>query len=182
MMAGRIFVTADMHLGHTGLSDDGHRPKDFGELIVKRMGLLLNPSDILIDLGDVCWGDYDYWFERLKHIDCIKWLVRGNHDKKSVSWYLEHGYSSVTDGFRLEMFGKRIMFSHEPVRDDGWFDLNIHGHFHSFGLDRVREMEPDLFKILTARHKLVSLEALHYEPVKLQRIVEETCPYANSLS
>jgi calcineurin-like phosphoesterase family protein len=494
MVGNRIFVTADMHLGHTGLSDDGYRPKDFGELIVKRMGLLLNPSDLLIDLGDVCWGDYDYWFGRLKDIQCTKWLVRGNHDKKcisketriltkygykcwneiregdliptanletgkvefnpildvcvykkepylyearhrsgemavtdhhtviyqsglekrtktwkkniaenlwtiknefvipchfsssgslncdprmlkllawimtdgsidrgairiyqskikyveeirsllsslnigyseglrhkkvksicgkavkstlpqyvfrvsageshtilrtlklkakyyvpewlfdlsdfdfdiflnelvkgdgsfrenghrvlwgkkdwlydilglcvthgihanvmkqsgynnfylgirgshghkqfaprhlkkifyndlvwcvnvknhnffaelngktfvtgnSISWYMDRGYNMVCDGFRLDMFGTRIMFSHWPVPESNW-DINIHGHFHAFGLERVKEVEPQLFEVLTPKHRLISLEALHYEPIKLQRIVE----------
>jgi calcineurin-like phosphoesterase family protein len=172
-MDRRIFVTSDMHLAHTGLSDDGFRPKGFSELIVDRLGMLLNPTDLLIDLGDVCWGDYDYWFERLSHIECTKWLVRGNHDKKSIGWYMDRGYHSVTDGFRFEMFGRKIFFSHYPVRDDGWFDLNIHGHFHNFGLDKVRETEPHYFELLTPKHKLVALEALHFEPVKLQRIVEE---------
>jgi len=172
-MLQRIFVTSDMHLGHTGLSDEGLRPVGFGDRIVGRLGMLLNPSDLLIDLGDVCWGDYDYWFERLSHIECTKWLVRGNHDGKGVSWYMSRGYAIVCDGFDLNMFGKRIRFSHWPVRDDGAFDLNIHGHFHAFGLERVKEMEPHLYELLTPKHKLVSLEALHYEPVKLQRIVEE---------
>lgn len=169
----RFFVTSDMHLGHSELTHDGFRPNGCSDLILKRMGMLLGPSDILIDLGDVCWRDYDYWFERLKHIECIKWLVKGNHDKKSVSWYMDRGYSMVCDhGFGMEIFGKKIFFSHYPVKEDGWFDLNIHGHFHNFGLDRVKEMEPHYYEILTPKHSLVSLEAMKYEPVKLQRIVE----------
>lgn len=168
----RIFIISDMHLGHEELSADGLRPIGFSEKIISNLGKLLNPSDLLIDLGDVCWKDYDLWFLRLGFISCKRWLVRGNHDKKSVSYYVDHGYDMVCDGFRLEMFGKKIFFSHMPVKEDGWYDLNIHGHFHDFGTDRVREVEPELYNILTPKHKLISLEESHYQAIKLQTLVE----------
>lgn len=161
-----------MHLGHIGLSDEGFRPKNFSETVVKQLGLMVNPSDILMDLGDVCWGDYDYWFEQLSRIDCIKWLIRGNHDSKSISWYMARGYHMVCDGFRLEMFGKKILFTHIPVKDDSWYDLNIHGHFHSFSMERVKEKEPEIHKILTSKHVLVNIESTNYQPIKLKTLIE----------
>ena len=174
-MPQRIFVTTDTHFGAEKFSEDGLRPKGFSEMILSKMGMLLNPSDLLIHLGDVCHGDDVLWHQRLAFIECKKWLVLGrSHDKKSITWYLDHGWDAVNDGFRMEMFGKKIMFSHMPVMDDGWYDINIHGHFHTFGLEKVKEVEPELFKVLTPKHKLIALEALHYEPIKLQRIVEDS--------
>jgi hypothetical protein len=34
-------------------------------------------------------------------------------------------------------------------------------------------MEPELFALLTPKHKLVSMEELNYQPIKLQHIVED---------
>jgi calcineurin-like phosphoesterase family protein len=175
-MTTRILVIADLHLGHEALSDDRLRPKGFSEKILTNLNRMINPGDILICLGDVCFGSDAEWHERLSVLFppdyCRRWLVRGNHDKKSVTFYLEHGWDMVCESFSLEAFGKKILFSHMPKKENGWFDLNIHGHFHDFGLERVKEKEPELFAVLTEKHKLISLEALHYEPIKLQRIAE----------
>jgi calcineurin-like phosphoesterase family protein len=113
------------------------------------------------------------WHERLSFITCKKWLVRGNHDKKSLTWYTEHGWDMVCESFCLVAFGKKILFSHIPIKDDGWYDINIHGHFHDFSIEKVKEFEPEVFKIMSSKHHLISLEALHYEPIKLQRIIEQ---------
>ena len=173
-MTTRILVTADLHLGHEALSDDGLRPKGFSEKILTNLNRMINPGDILICLGDVCYGNDAEWHERLSILFpyeyCRRWLVKGNHDTKSNVWYLSHGWDFVCESFTLEAFGKKILFSHMP--QTGLYDLNVHGHFHDFGMEKVKEKEPELFAILTEKHKLISLEALHYEPIKLQRIVE----------
>lgn len=170
-MTDRIFVISDMHLGNNTFVEQGLRPKDFSEKILTNLNRMLNPSDLLIDLGDTCEVSGD-WIERLSFITCKKWFAKGNHDSKSFTWYMNHGYDFVSDGFRLEIFGKKIFFSHMPVKDDGWFDINIHGHFHNFGLERVKEVEPELYEILTPKHELISIEELNYQPIKLKRILE----------
>ena len=169
---GKIWVISDPHFGHDEFVTEGLRPAGFDEKIMANIGRYVNPDDTLICLGDLCWKDYELWHERLGFIECRRWLVLGNHDKKSINWYLEHGWHFVGESFRMTMFGKNILFSHYPMKDDGWFDLNIHGHFHAFGMDKVKEMEPELYAVLTPKHKLISMEALHYEPIKLQRICE----------
>ena len=97
-----------------------------------------------------------------------KVLIRGNHDRKSANWYLDHGWDMVCDGFRLEVFGKKILFTHVPQKDDGWFDLNIHGHFHN---SDHRSCEPEFVKLLTDKHILLSLENTDYKPVLLEKLI-----------
>ena len=53
------------------------------------------------------------------------------------------------------------------------YDLNIHGHFHNFGLKTVEQKEPHLFRILTARHYLIAPEKLNYQPVKLDWVIKQ---------
>jgi len=169
---GKIWVISDPHFGDGDMANEGLRPHGFDEKIIAKIGLYVNPGDTLICLGDVCWADHELWHQRLGFIECRRWLVLGNHDKKSINWYLDHGWHWVGDSFRMTMFGKRILFSHYPMADKGDYDLNIHGHFHNFGLEKVKEKEPDLYAVLTPKHKLIAMEDLNYEPIKLQRICE----------
>lgn len=169
---GKIWIISDPHFGHDAYVQEGLRPAGFDEKIIAKIGLYLNPEDVLICLGDLCWKDDVLWHERLKYIPCKRWLCLGNHDKKSVSWYMDHGWDWVGESFRLEMFGKKLLFSHYPMKDDGWFDMNFHGHFHNFGMEKVKEVEPELHALITPKHYLVSMEEFNYEPVKLQRLVE----------
>jgi len=173
LMGRQFYIISDMHLGHGRLTEEGFRPVGFSEKILSNLGMILNPSDILINLGDNCFGQEKVWYERLSFIECKKWLVLGNHDKHSVSWYMDHGWDMVCEGIRLKMFGRNILFSHIPVVWDGWYDVNIHGHFHSFGLDRIKKYEPEIHKILTQAHYLVNIESNGYQPMKFQTIMRE---------
>jgi calcineurin-like phosphoesterase family protein len=170
---GKIWIITDLHFGHEKLAIDGFRPPGFDEKILANIGLHLNSDDLLICLGDVCWKDDVLWHERLEFIPCKRWLCLGNHDSRSAFWYGDHGWDWIGRSFTMEMFGKKLLFSHYPIKDDEWFDLNIHGHFHAFGLDKVKEKEPELHALITPKHYLVSMEALNYEPIKLQRLIEE---------
>jgi len=181
------WIVADLHLDHTGLSDDGFRPVGFSE---KEMRALTNclKGDPVIFLGDISFHNEDKWHPLITALPGKKWLVLGNHDKRSASWYLDRGWDFVGNSFELEMFGKRILFSHMPqvvqsstmVTGPGiqhyvqtGYDLNIHGHFHTFGLKVVQEKEPHLFNLLTPRHYLIAAEKLNYQPVKLDWVVKQ---------
>jgi calcineurin-like phosphoesterase family protein len=58
-------------------------------------------------------------------------LIRGNHDKKSIDWYIQHGWDFVVDSMHVEFAGKTVLLSHKPRHPDEWrYSLNIHGHTH----------------------------------------------------
>jgi calcineurin-like phosphoesterase family protein len=62
------------------------------------------------------------------------------------------------------VFGKRVVFTHEPLdRVDPW-DVNIHGHLHR-GVHRG-----DV--ISDGRHILISVEHLQYQPIPLHTVIE----------
>ena len=169
-----IWILTDPHFEHEMLVEESLRPKGFSERIMKNLQQrLVKPDSVLVVLGDLCWCNDAGWCARLNELPCRKWLVLGNHDGKSVSWYMGHGFDMVCESFSLTLFGKRLLFSHMPVPNEG-YDLNIHGHFHDFSLEKVKEVEPEIYGILNDRHYLVSLEKLGYEPVKLKRIIDET--------
>ena len=161
-----IVVTSDTHFFHENVIESCGRPTNHDELM-KRSFLSLQETKTLVHLGDIAmnesWRAHEEVISRIK---CRKILVRGNHDDKSYSWYLSHGWDFVCEQFSLDMFGKKITFSHRPLPWDGFFDLNIHGHLHNLG---HREKE----RALTRHwHILVNVEDYEYRPVSLRKLVE----------
>ena len=168
----KFWIITDMHLGHTKLVEDKLRPEGYSEKILKNLFRVVTINDILIDLGDICFEDCAMWHERLAMLPCKRWLIKGNHDSQSTSWYLGHGWSTVCDSLSLKMYGKNVLFSHIPLIDTG-YDLNIHGHFHDFTMERIKEKEPQIYSILNPKHRLVSLEATHYQPMTLEYLCKD---------
>lgn len=161
-----LYVISDTHFGHNKMHDYCGRPVGFEETILSNISHTCRLDDVLIHLGDVCIYKDEYWHEKLMDArDCKKWLIKGNHDRKSNTWYLEHGWDFVADEIKFDMFGKILLLSHAPVLDRTDFDINIHGHLHNT-LDRPERLEG-----LTDRHRLIMCEH-DYRPVQLRRVVE----------
>ena len=169
-MKRTFWIISDTHFGHRNmeLPDHGGRPPEFEKLIFDNLYKVVKQDvDVLIHLGDLSFGEKEPWTLRLREI-CFDeiWLLRGNHDNKSLSWYLHEGWSFVGDELLIEMFGKRILLSHKPIKGD-YFDLNIHGHLHSSTDSHRGEMIND------GKHWLFSLEEQNYKPVNLQDIADQ---------
>ena len=170
----RIFVIADTHFNHQMLIDKGYRPKGYDQFIWN--DLINLPNDcLLIHLGDICIGNDLDVHNKLKRLSYKKVLVKGNHDCKSNHWYLSHGWDFVCEQFQDTYFGKKVLFSHVPVRDSG-FDFNIHGHFHVINRE---DYNIEFASILNYKHKLVSLEGLGYKPILLERLLNNENIYFN---
>lgn len=144
------------------------RPEGFEQIILDELRKVLLPTDILIHLGDVCIGNDAEWHRKLIELPGKKWLIKGNHDHKSNSWYLRQGWDFVGDAFRDTYFGKNILFSHVPHYWDGWHDLNIHGHFHNTD---HRRTEPELQERKNGYQKLLALEYTDLKPVLLKNFI-----------
>jgi calcineurin-like phosphoesterase family protein len=163
------WLITDTHFDHKMLVRKGYRPEGFEDKIDRGIARIPENST-LVHLGDICIGDdellHDMYIKRHKHIKKI--LVRGNHDKKSPTWYIRNGWDFVCDGFTLHAFAKTIQFSHRPVPLSGLFDINIHGHFHASEHEVQRRKEPEVAAIVTPdRHLLLAMEHTDYQPVKL---------------
>lgn len=162
----KYWITTDTHFGHSTLVEKGYRPSHFGHMFTRGM-TRIKPDDIFIHLGDICIGDDEFWNEWLTLGHHKKILVRGNHDHKSDSWYYEHGWDFVCDSFTLEKYGKKILFSHEPVRDHGC-DLNIHGHWH----DNDHRWHPEFAEWYNPKkYYRLAIEETNYAPVTLLSLV-----------
>lgn len=165
------YIITDTHFGHAKLSEDILRPKGFSEKIIKNLKGVLSKDSVLIHLGDVSFTEEESWNIRITELPGKKYLILGNHDKRSISWYLSKNWDAICESMSFSLFGKKILFSHMPQVAEG-YDINIHGHFHQFGLEKVKEREPKLYAILNKKHFLVSMEETRYIPIRLNRIIE----------
>lgn len=162
-----------------------NRPKNFEEIIIRELKKI--KMDVLIHLGDFCIGKDKYWHEQfMKILNCKKWLIRGNHDRKSDMWYSNQGWDWVGRYFQNRFFNKNVVFSHFPIRytDCGRdsFDINIHGHFHNnlhklldgkFVVEGEKERNAIDLANLSLHHKLLSIEETNYKPVDLEKFIKK---------
>lgn len=165
----RYWITTDTHFGHSLLSKNKMRPDDFEDKILKCMYLNILSTDILIHLGDVAFSNEHEWHNKLLNIKCNKWLLKGNHDKRSYTWYLDRGWNFVAETLSINLYGLNILFSHIPQKENG-FDINIHGHFHDTDF---RKHEPEIADILTGKHYLLALEYNGYQLWNLEKIIKK---------
>jgi calcineurin-like phosphoesterase family protein len=161
----KYYIISDTHLGHAEIIGYCGRPDNHEKLIVESMNLI-SDRDCLIHLGDICIGNDSDWHDCIKHLKCRKILTKGNHDSKSYSWYMEHGWDFVCDVFKLKYCGKIICFSHKPQPWDGDWEINIHGHLHNLG---HRDNE---YKNLKQWHRLYAPELMGYRPIELSKFIQ----------
>ena len=164
----KYWIIADTHFGHARMVEpDVGRHFNFSEMILENIGKCVRDSDILIHLGDICIGNDLLWHEKLRAVCHGKmWLIRGNHDKKTTTWYLEHGWDVVVNRIDMDIYGKHVALTHKPINDDDFFDMNIHGHMH-------KTMHHEPYRTISDKHRLVYCEDI-YGPLSLRTICEET--------
>lgn len=122
------FITADLHFDHKALIEKGCRPQNVDKLIIDNWNKAVKPNDTVIVLGDVTWSSNTHMDELTGH----KILVKGNHDHKSVSWYMNHGFDFACESLSMHLCNMNILFTHKPISSIGFGEniLNIHGHLH----------------------------------------------------
>jgi calcineurin-like phosphoesterase family protein len=159
-----IYTIADTHFYHHNIIGYCHRPfkycSEMNEKMISKWNGKVSRKDIVIHCGDFAF------FRDAKKIKAIckrlngrKILVRGNHDRQTINWYLNHGFDFVCDSFTIG----RIIFTHRPMRKQDLilspYDLNIHGHLHQ--KDSPHE----------ELYENVCVERTNYYPVNLDRIL-----------
>jgi calcineurin-like phosphoesterase family protein len=158
------WLITDTHFGHDMLVLNKYRPMNFEYLILKNSKSIIKDDDIVIHLGDLGFYDIEKWNNKFIEACGLakRWLVRGNHDKKTNHWFLTHGWDCVCYELVIDLFGKKILFSHRPVLDRDDFDINIHGHCHDMNHHDIN---------LGPKNKLIFIEHT-YQPINLRFIID----------
>lgn len=172
-MTRRIFLLTDSHFGHRKLIDIGDRPQDFEERILTKLRMMIKDEDIVIHLGDFSMTNTAndvFWHRKFMQAcgNARKYLIKGNHDNRSDTWYLEHGWDLVTHGMVMKVNGKFALLSHKPsmLRIGSH---NIHGHTHG---NAHRDDEAVGFYDPTYHIEVAMEKKPLYEPRLLSNIIK----------
>ena len=142
-----IWVTSDTHFNHTNIlrftdSNTGKlvRPEfkdvtEMNETMIQRWNEVVRPGDKVYHLGDVFFGDKEWFKKTWPRLMGSKRLIVGNHD--DVKYLSSGGFFSKVMMWR--MFPEfKILMSHVPLHESGLMRgskkdkpmLNVHGHIH----------------------------------------------------
>lgn len=165
----QIFITSDLHLGHTNIIKYCNRPfkdvYDMNRTLVYNWNSTIRKDDIVYFLGDLAYGrnsSTDSWLHKLNgRITFIK----GNHDESNSIRMLDH-YITEFDGTKFYLTHS---LANVPRGWDGWV---IHGHVHnnSHDYDMRRKYPYINYGKKTVN---VSVELTKYKPLKLSTIVKQ---------
>lgn len=176
----KTWVISDTHFYHARMIDACQRPDDFTAKIVLNWSRLVSPEDIVYHLGDVVFYEKEKFAGLIGGLPGTKILIRGNHDKLPMKWYLDHGFISVMDYALVNVvytkgikrprnIYSQVLLSHAPmaIAESTFFrghPVNVHGHFHN---NPATHWERELVEVLTPDHYLFSLEEMNYGPLEL---------------
>lgn len=168
MKPSMFYIISDTHFDHKNLVKNKIRPENYQDILMDNIEKMVRPQDVLIHLGDITWSScIDERFVALK---CKKILVKGNHDKQSYFWYMNHGFDAAVESLTLKYCNKNILFTHKPVLvlSSLGIDYNVHGHLHDFeGSKTEFSWAYDNNKL----HYLIALELNGYKPERLNDII-----------
>ena len=163
------WITSDQHWGHKNIQTYANRPENHYELMRNRWCAAVDPSDVLLHLGDiVCFGNRDMHDGYLEGLPGRKMLIRGNHDNHKDDFYESYGWTILGRGdkpFRWAWGDKIIAFSHEPLESGLFWDINVHGHTHD---NDHRPYTPMQGK----RYINACVEKTDYAPVRLRDLLQ----------
>ena len=161
----KTWVVGDAHINHKNVEIYCQRPPNWFELYLKHWNDRVKQEDIVYDLGDVILYHPEDLKEILANLPGTKYLIKGNHDRKSDSWYREAGYAGV---FKM-VYQNGVLFSHIPQLIPGFAQWNIHGHLHNSVHEEERDSEA--ISRVTERHILYSPELENYYPKEVSELV-----------
>ncbi len=162
------FLTSDSHFGHFAMTSFQNRNVGFEEELIAAWNAVVTNKDQVLHLGDLVMShDKEKALGWLRRLNGRKFLILGNHDGRTDSWYKEAGFTVIPDAH--ESFHDKYdrwthyLFTHEPVAvpAPNWF--NIHGHNHG---NLHRGATPD-----DRRHYDVGVDAQGYAPKRLSEIM-----------
>lgn len=179
-MARDIWVISDTHFNHKNIlkfkdSATGKPIRDFSDVdemnehMIDCWNSVVKAGDIVYHLGDVMFGDKEWFATNWPRLKGSKRLLMGNHDDGK---YLGSGgfFKKVGMWRMFPEFG--LMLSHVPLHksnllrlldksgsypEDCETLLNVHGHIH-------QNKSPE------GPYKNVSVEAINYTPVNIEEL------------
>jgi Predicted phosphoesterase or phosphohydrolase len=130
------WMISDTHFFHKNVALYCGRPENWADLVCRNWISSVAPTDTVFHLGDVALGGREPTIELMRSLPGVKYLLRGNHDRKNPNHWEACGFAGVLEEnfLAVRMYGMALIFSHSPMELVGWGRrpvVNIHGHVHN---------------------------------------------------
>ena len=179
-----IFFISDTHFGHDNMyhfkNYDGTRTRPIAdnaaegdEIMIQRWNQIVKPTDKVYHLGDVAYKSKNA-DEVLSRLNGTKVLIKGNHDKFQLGWYMKY-FKDIRGTVHID---GNYLLSHFPIHPDskGRFIRGLHGHIHAqtvckWQYDMIEDCD---VKIPDPWYRNCCVEVNDYTPIPFELIQEET--------
>lgn len=157
-----VYFIADTHFSEENIILYENRPfrnvQEMDSELVIRWNNTVNSNDTVYVLGD--FGAAGNEKDVLNSLNGDKFLIKGNHDTNSNTYYREAGFKEVSAlPVILDSFW---ILSHEPLYvNKNMPYANIFGHVHN----------SPVFKTYSSQHYCVSAERTDYAPLAFEKII-----------
>ena len=168
-----IFFTSDTHFCHTAILK--YCKRDFpsidkhDEELIYRWNYVVRKKDIVFHLGDFCLAPKKKWIEIRRQLNGRIYLIKGNHDRSSNSFYQEY-FEDVKEYWRRKIQYPggiiKVVLCHYPIESwDGRYrgTIHLHGHVHA-------RNDPNEYRSIPLRMN-VSVDFHSYAPISINDIV-----------
>lgn len=157
----QTWIISDTHFFHVNIGSYCDRPDGWQERIIENWNRLIHPDEVVFHVGDLALGKKKALEGLTPLLNGRLYLMRGNHDRRSIAFYNQLGITLVPDPYCLNHpSGLELIFSHRPILPLEPGVLNLHGHIHN-----------NLALELGARHVNLCVEVRSYRPWQLGEIL-----------
>lgn len=136
---------------------------EMNEIIMTNWNFTAKDEDLVYIFGDLAFGkgSKEVLKSILPQLKGHKRLIRGNHDRETITWYKRYGIEHVYGPQIWDDVHKDVILSHIPVPCKAPC-INIHAHVHN--LMHIAE---------EGIYRCVSVEQINYIPVDLDELIEK---------
>lgn len=161
----KTWFTSDTHFFHSNIINYCKRPfvnaEEMNEYIIKQWNSVVEPQDEVYHLGDFAFGTKEEITKIVSQLNGRIYLVKGNHDRKTNSFYRDCGFAEVYD--KPIVLNEFFICSHKPLLFiTGQATLHLYGHVHN----------SDMFETYADRSCCVCVERHNYTPISLDELKE----------
>ena len=162
----KTFLISDTHFGHRRIMEYEDRPFEsvieMDKTIIKNWNKVVTGEDTVIVAGDVSFYGKKKTTEIIKRLKGNKILVLGNHDKRSIQYWMDIGFSEV---YRYPIvYMDWFVVGHGPPH----FLDHTTPYFYLYGHVHGAKSHPTI----TRQTACVCVERWDYTPVELETIME----------
>lgn len=161
----RTWLISDTHFNHNNIIKYCDRPysstEEMNKDLIKRWNNTVAKDDIVYHLGDFGMGTKEQITELVSQLNGRIYLIMGNHDHHTVSWYYDCGFARVYD--RPVLYNDIYILSHHPrelVSPDYKY---IYGHTH----------ERSGYATPVPNATCVCVEQIGYTPILFEDVVRK---------